>query len=92
MTSSASGRGYRLVASDGGIFAFGDATFLGSTGAMHLNQPIIGMSTTPTGPGYWLVASDGGIFAFGDAVFFGSTGSIHLNRPIVTAAASRWTA
>ena len=59
--------GYWLVASDGGIFSFGDATFYGSTGAMHLNKPIVGMAATPDGGGYWLVASDGGIFAFGDA-------------------------
>ncbi len=75
--------GYWLVASDGGIFAFGDAQFYGSTGAIHLNQPIVGMAATPSGGGYWLVASDGGIFTFGDAQFFGSTGDIHLNRPIV---------
>ncbi len=75
--------GYRLVASDGGIFTFGDAAFFGSTGAIHLNQPIVGMATTPDGKGYWLVASDGGIFTFGDAAFFGSTGAIHLNQPIV---------
>ena len=37
------GRGYWLVASDGGIFSFGDAAFFGSTGAIHLNQPIVGM-------------------------------------------------
>ena len=61
------GHGYWLVASDGGIFSFGDARFYGSTGAMHLNRPIVGMATTPTGHGYWLVASDGGIFTFGDA-------------------------
>ena len=59
--------GYWLVASDGGIFSFGDAQFYGSTGAIHLNQPIVGMAPTPDGRGYWLVASDGGIFAFGDA-------------------------
>ena len=74
--------GYWLVASDGGIFAFGSAQFQGSTGAIHLNQPITGMAATPTGDGYWLVASDGGIFAFGDAGFFGSTGAIRLNKPI----------
>jgi hypothetical protein len=72
-----------LVASDGGIFSFGDAGFFGSTGALHLNQPIVGMAATPDGRGYWLVASDGGIFSFGDAAFFGSTGAIHLNQPIV---------
>ena len=41
---------------------FGDARFHGSTGAMHLNSPIVGMASTPSGRGYWLVAADGGIF------------------------------
>ncbi len=83
MASTHDGKGYWLVASDGGIFSYGDATFFGSTGAIHLNQPIVGMSATPDGDGYWLVASDGGIFTFGDAKFFGSTGAMHLNQPIV---------
>ena len=83
MASTPSGAGYWLVASDGGIFSFGDAAFYGSTGAIRLNQPIVGMASTPTGAGYWMVASDGGIFSFGDAAFYGSTGSIRLNQPIV---------
>jgi hypothetical protein len=74
-------RGYWLVASDGGIFNYGGC-FLGSTGALALNEPIVGMAATPTGAGYWLVAADGGIFAFGDAAFHGSTGAIALNQPI----------
>ena len=45
--------GDRLVASDGGIFSFGDAVFHGSTGAMRLNKPIVGMVATPDGKGYW---------------------------------------
>ena len=80
--------GYRLVASDGGIFSFGDAGFYGSTGGQHLNRPIVGMAATPDAQGYWLVASDGGIFSFGDAGFYGSTGGQHLNRPIVGMAAT----
>jgi hypothetical protein len=32
------------VASDGGIFSYGDATFYGSTGSIHLNKPIVAMS------------------------------------------------
>jgi hypothetical protein len=64
--------GYWAVANDGGIFAFGNATFHGSTGAVRLNKPIVGMAATPTGQGYWLTASDGGIFAFGDATFHGA--------------------
>ena len=81
--------GYWLVGSDGGLFSYGSARFLGSTGAITLNRPIVGMAPTPSGAGYWLVASDGGIFSFGDAAFFGSTGAIHLNpRPIVGMAAT----
>jgi hypothetical protein len=82
------GNGYRLVASDGGIFSYGDAQFYGSTGALHLNKPIVGMAATPDGKGYWLVASDGGIFSYGDAQFYGSTGALHLNKPIVGMAAT----
>src|SRR5439155_1297047 len=80
--------GYWLVASDGGIFSFGDAHFFGSTGSVHLNKPIVAAMASPSGDGYWLVASDGGIFSFGDAHFFGSTGAIHLNQPIVAAVAT----
>ena len=76
------------MAADGGIFTFGDAGFYGSTGAIRLNQPIVGMAATPDGKGYWLVAADGGIFTFGDAGFFGSTGAIRLNQPIVGMAAT----
>jgi ABC-type branched-subunit amino acid transport system substrate-binding protein len=77
------GGGYWLVASDGGVFTFGDAQFYGSTGNLVLNAPIVGMAATPDGGGYWLLASDGGIFNGGDARFYGSTGSLHLNAPIV---------
>jgi hypothetical protein len=83
MAAPPNGQGYWLVASDGGIFAFGAAGFYGSTGGTHLNKPIVGIDVSPDGKGYWLVASDGGIFAFGDATFDGSTGGTHLNEPIV---------
>jgi hypothetical protein len=77
------GPGYRLVASDGGIFAFGGAGFFGSTGAIRLASPVVGMANTPSNVGYWLVAGDGGIFAFGDAQFYGSTGAIRLAQSVV---------
>ena len=70
MAASPSGRGYWLVASDGGVFAFGDAPFHGSTGGLALRAPVVGMAGTPVA-GYWLVAADGGVFAFGDAPFLG---------------------
>src|SRR5260221_7836396 len=43
------GKGYWLLASDGGIFSYGNAHFYGSTGAMHLNQPVVGIAPAPTG-------------------------------------------
>ena len=88
LTSTPDGKGYWLVASDGGIFSYGDATFYGSHGGSPLNEPIVGMAQTPDGTGYWLVASDGGVFAFGDADFFGSNGGLPLNKPIVGMAIS----
>jgi hypothetical protein len=75
--------GYWEVASDGGIFTFGDASFFGSMGGQPLNKPVVGMASTPDGQGYWEVASDGGIFTFGDAGFFGSKGGQPLNKPVV---------
>ena len=83
LAATPSGNGYWVVATDGGIFAFGDAHYFGSTGGIVLNQPIVGMAATPDGGGYWFVASDGGVFSYGDAAFHGSTGNIHLNQPIV---------
>ncbi len=80
--------GYRLTASDGGIFDFGNLPFCGSTGSIQLNRPVVGVANTADGGGYWTVASDGGIFSFGDAHFHGSTGGIHLNQPIVGMAAT----
>ena len=36
--------GYWMVASDGGIFNYGDAGFAGSAGGIPLNKPIEGMA------------------------------------------------
>jgi hypothetical protein len=83
MAATPSGQGYWQVAADGGIFAFGDAPFHGSTGSLTLNSPIVGIVSSLSGNGYWMVAADGGMFAFGDAGFHGSMGGHPLNQPIV---------
>jgi hypothetical protein len=83
IASTPDGQGYWLVGADGGVFAFGTATFDGSMGGRHLDAPIVGISSTPDGHGYWLVASDGGLFAFGDAGFYGSMGGVVLARKVV---------
>src|SRR4051794_40318234 len=46
--------GYWVVGSDGGVYAYGAAPFKGSTGALHLNRPVVAMAATPSAQGYWL--------------------------------------
>ena len=70
MAATPSGHGYWLVATDGGVFSFGDARFHGSTGAIRLNRPVVSLTPSTDG-GYWMVAADGGIFAF-DVPYHGS--------------------
>lgn len=91
------GKGWWLVARDGGVFTFGDADFHGSVPTVlgpgqRLDRPITTMVATPTGLGYWLFAEDGGVFAFGDASFVGSLPQVlagrQLNGTIVGATAA----
>jgi hypothetical protein len=70
------------VAHDNQIYAFGSASFRGSTSAYSLSRPIVAMATTADGRGYWEVASDGGIFTF-NAPFFGALAGWPLAQPVV---------
>ena len=71
MAATADGQGYWFVATDGGVFAFGDAAFRGSAGAGPLNAPVVGMAADAATGGYWLVGADGGVFSYG-APFLGA--------------------
>ena len=71
MTAEVNDLGYLFVASDGGVFAFGDAPFDGSAGNLALSAPVVGMALDPATGGYWLVGADGGIFSY-DAPFYGA--------------------
>jgi hypothetical protein len=84
LVPDATGAGYWLVASDGGIFAFGDAPFRGSMGGKPLNKPVAGM--VRYGAGYLMVGRDGGIFSFSDLPFAGSLGDHPPAHPIVSVA------
>jgi 3D (Asp-Asp-Asp) domain-containing protein len=72
IAATPSGRGYWLAGADGGVFAFGDAPFLGSRSGQPLAAQLTGMAATPSGRGYWLVGADGGVFTYGDAPYRGS--------------------
>lgn len=63
--SPAAAAGYWIFGSDGGVFAYGSATFYGSMGGQALNAPIVAGAVHPAGTGYWLFAADGGVFTFG---------------------------
>ena len=75
IAASLSGNGYYLAASDGGIFAFGDAVFRGSMVGKALVAPVVGIAVTRSGGGYYLAGADGGVFSFGDAPYRGSPGA-----------------
>jgi hypothetical protein len=47
IATTPNGKGYWLVASDGGVFAFGDARFFGSMGGHTLDAPVFSMAPTP---------------------------------------------
>jgi hypothetical protein len=48
MATTRGGGGYWLVASDGGIFSYGDARFSGSMGGIPLNKPVVGLAPAST--------------------------------------------
>ena len=83
--------GYREVASDGGVFAFGSDGFFGSvpdTPVAANVRDVVGIAATSTNDGYWLTGRDGGVFAFGDAPFLGSLTGSTPTAPNITGIAS----
>ena len=59
MASTPDGAGYWLVASDGGIFTFGDAAFYGSMGGDPPRSPPRRIASQPSGKGYWIIDQNG---------------------------------
>jgi N-acetylneuraminic acid mutarotase len=88
MVRSASGNGYYLVSSSGGVFNYGDAAWYGSLAARHLATRTVALGPTPTGKGYYLVTEAGTVFAFGDASFHGSTAARSGTPPVTDFSAS----
>ena len=76
MVPSSDGGGYFMVASDGGVFAFGDARFAGSCpGIGGCSGTAVAVVPDASGNGYWLLTQSGNVYAFGDAPFYGAPGN-----------------
>jgi hypothetical protein len=76
MVPSSDGGGYFMVASDGGVFAFGDARFAGSCpGIGGCSGAAVAVVPDASGNGYWLITQTGNVYAFGDAPFYGEPGN-----------------
>lgn len=75
------GNGYWLAATDGSVYAFGDAQFLALTGHPTITSRIAGIAGSPTDNGGWLVAADGNVFNFGKAALFGSLHGVVTDFP-----------
>ncbi|HEY5384775.1 MAG TPA: hypothetical protein VIJ56_06025, partial [Acidimicrobiales bacterium] len=78
------GQGYWLVASDGGVFTYGDAEYVGSVPGQGITAqpPVVGITSTPTGSGYWLAGANGAVYTYGDATFLGAPNAGHLVAPV----------
>jgi len=75
MVPSTDGNGYFMVASDGGVFAFGDARFEGSCpGIGGCSGAAVAVVPDATGNGYWVVTRSGAVYTFGDAANHGAPG------------------
>ncbi len=84
MVPSVDDYGYFMVASDGGVFAFGDAQFAGSCpGIGGCVGSAVAVMPDATGQGYWLVTNVGAVYSFGDAQFLGAPGNV--GSPITSA-------
>jgi hypothetical protein len=77
--------GYLMVASDGGVFAFGDARFAGSCpGIGGCAGAAVAVMSDASGNGYWLITSTGNMYAFGDAHYFGAPGHGMVTSAVAT--------
>jgi len=75
LVPSVDGGGYFMVASDGGVFAFGDARYAGSCpGIGGCSGAAVAVMPDSSGNGYWVVTQTGRVYSFGGARYYGAPG------------------
>jgi hypothetical protein len=77
-----------MIASNGGVFSFGDANYFGSVSVLPLANPVVGMAATPNGEGYWIVDQTGDVFAEGNAKNQGSPAGLITGQQVVSITSS----
>jgi hypothetical protein len=65
IAGSPDGKGYWLLARDGGVFSFG-VPFHGSVADRQPYERAVSLEATASGAGYYVAGGDGAVFAFGD--------------------------
>ena len=86
MVPSIDDGGYFMVASDGGVFAFGDAHFSGSCPGLTAGCAGAAVAVMPdhSGNGYWVVTKTGNVYGFGDAPYLGGPGQGTVTSAVAT--------
>jgi hypothetical protein len=88
---TADGKGYLMVAGDGGVFAFGDARFAGSCASIGgCAAPVVAVVPGAADHGYWLLLSNCDMVAFGNAPKIADTDCVtlaHTHKLVATSAA-----
>jgi hypothetical protein len=84
MAATPSGKGYWMVAGDGGIFSFGDAGFYGSAVDGTAEKRVVDIAPSATGKGYYITGSNGAVYAYGDAKFYGGAEGQKLAHGIIS--------
>ena len=64
------------------VYAFGSASFHGSTEGRALGSPVAGLGNTANGQGYWIVLQDGSVYSF-NAPYYGGINGFPLAHPVV---------
>ena len=83
--STPTGQGYWLLDTEGFVWAFGDAPYLGDAGAVA-GDPALSITSTASGQGYWVFTLAGCVLTFGDATWHGDMCGQPLNAGIVGSA------
>ena len=77
IASTPSGNGYWVCKSDGSIWSYGDATYLGGTNSaaktpMPAGETATGFASHPTAQGYWILTNTNAVYAFGASKYLGA--------------------